>query len=317
MSHVLARVLGFTFLLFSGLSRERLNSNRPSVSAISGTVSSSEGVGLSDAVIIVHELAKETRSRAGGDFRFEGIPSGTYVVSVRLIGYSSQSQAITVGERDTRVDFRLRPISTALASIVVAAERGGLSGIVLDSMGDVLPHATVRVLGAGLGATKSNTLGEFYLPVKAGHYMVAIELVGFSRRLVSVTIPADAGRRITAQMLALIEKPNPLEGANLFDLQQRLIRASPIWTRLVTREDLAKFGSKNAQEVAQRFSATPIDGAECAKLDGGPQWAALWTIDVSEIEFMETTSAPPRRRMGVPQLAGARTPCRHVVWLRR
>ena len=175
----------------------------------------------------------------------------------------------------------------------------------------------VRALGAGRGATKTDSLGEFYLPVKTGRYLVALERPGFARRLVSVTVPPDAGRRMTASMMALQEKPNPIEGANLFDLQQRLIRANPVWTRWVSREDLARFGSQNAQQVAQRFSATPIDGMECAKLDGGPQEALLWTIDVSEIEFMETTSAPARRRVSVPEQAGLRTRCRHVVWLRR
>lgn len=132
MSSVLSPVVVYGIVMLSLPTSAGAPSRTPSrdvqVSALFGTVSDTNGIALPDAVIYVQELRKETRSRASGAFRFERIPTGTYLVSARLIGYVSRARLVSVGPGDTPVDFRLSRIHASLPTIVATAARGGLSG---------------------------------------------------------------------------------------------------------------------------------------------------------------------------------------------
>jgi len=223
----------------------------------------------------------------------------------------------------TAIVVELSRSYTSLPAVVSKATRGGLAGIVRDSSGSPVAGAEVRANGAGVGATKTNHAGQFFLAVKGGRYFVRIEKSGYRRQMVSVTVPTNEGRQIVAALSPQNGNRNPREAANLFDLQQRMIRANPVWSRFVSREDITNFNVRNAKQIAQRFAAKLLDDDECALIDGGPLDAPLWSIDADEIEFMETTAASPRRRTGAPAIFDgtsrsiARRACRHVVWLRK
>lgn len=280
-------------------------------STITGTVRDTAGRAIPEAIVYLAELRRSMRSRADGSFSLPDLTPGDYTIGVRALGFVPVSERIRIDTGTTSVVFELTPALTSLPSVITKASRGGLSGVILDGDGRPLRATEIRVQGAGVGGAKTDSLGEFFIPVKAGHYLVRVEKPGFERQLLSVTVPKDEGRRMSAALRQLERPPNPIEGANLFDMNHRMIRANPVWARYVTREDLLGFGSQNAQQVAQRFTASPLIDWECAKINGGPATAPLWSIDASEIEFMETTAAPPPRRIPLPY------PCRHVVWLRK
>lgn len=306
-----ASTLGFVALTMMARHRLAGQATPASVGSVIGTVRDATGRPIADAIVYLTELRREARTRADGMFRLEIRAPASYTIGARALGYRGVSQRLRLDTGVTRVAFELERLPEFLKSVVTTATRGGLSGVVLDDAGNPLANADVRALGAGVGGTRTDSLGEFFVPVKSGRLLVRVDKPGYRRHLVSVTVPPGDGRRMTASLSVQVEKPSPMEGTNLFDLQQRLVRANPVWQRLVTREDLLKFGDQNAQQVAGRFAAQPMSDEECAKLDGGPAEAPLWTIDVQEIEFMETTAAPPPRIPRVP------TQCRHVVWLRR
>ncbi len=281
------------------------------VGAVVGVVRDATGRPIADAVVYLAGVRREARTRADGAFRLSIPARGRYTVGARKLGYRGVSEEVRLDTGVTRIDLEMERLPDFLSSVITTANRGGLSGVVLDTDGNPVPNATVQPIGGGVGATRTNAQGEFFLGVKGGTYLLRLDKAGLRRQIVGVTVPKDSGRRMVATMAIQTEKPNPREGANLFDMQQRVIRASPVWQRLVTREDMIKFGSRDAQQVARRFASSPVSDEECAKLDGGPAWAPLWAIDVDEIEFMETTAAPG------PRIPMAGMPCRHVVWLRR
>lgn len=278
--------------------------------SVSGFVRDTAGQPVRDALVYLSGQRLEARTRADGSYWLAVNSPGKYTLGARKVGYRGVSDQITADTGATRVDLELERLPEYLTAIVTTAIRGGLSGLVIDANGIPVPDAAVTAIGAGTGS-RTNARGEFFIPVRSGRYLVRFEKAGLTRRLVSVTVPSNEGRRMVTTMLRQTGRANPREGANLFDLMGELIRASPVWQRLVTREDLLRIGARDAQQVAARFSASPVVNDECAKLDGGPSIAPLWSIDVQEIEFMVTTAAPPPTNIDGP------FPCRHTVWLRR
>lgn len=280
------------------------------VGSVIGFVRDPAGQPVRDALVYLSGQRLQARTRADGSYYLSINAPGKYTLGARKVGYRGVSDQITVDTGATRVDLELERLPEYLPSSVTTAVRGGLSGLVVDENRTPIANATVTPIGAGTG-TRTNEQGEFFIPVRGGKYLVRFEKRGLSRRIVSVSVPKDSGRRMVATMNAQTERPNPREGANLFDLHQELIRGNPVWQRVVTREELVKMGVQDAQQVARRFTASPIIDEECARIDGGPSVAPLWSIDMQEIEFMVTTAAPPPVRVDGP------FPCRHTVWLRR
>ena len=69
---------------------------------ISGDVSSKDtSRSLAGAIVSIDELSLQTSADSDGDFRFEEIPSGTYELTVKYLGYQTFSQEITVDDDET------------------------------------------------------------------------------------------------------------------------------------------------------------------------------------------------------------------------
>jgi hypothetical protein len=295
-----------------------------------GIVTDTLGAPLEDVTVFVHELRRQTRTRAGGEFRFDSVPAGRYSVGARRIGYIVAAKTVTVGPNGGAVELRMIHLGTYLAPMVTEASRGGLSGIVGDTAFRALADVQVRVIGASAVA-HTDSSGAFYLPIKPGHYLVLLELRGFVRQRVGVTIPDTGGRQIAAWLIPQNGRANPIEGVNLFELERRMNLANPVYSRFLTREDLLKSGAADAARAASQFAAARVKDSECALINGGPDKVPLWTIAVSDIEFMETNvTRPPRRTAtsrGVTSIGGnkkletgisdAQLSCAHVVWMRK
>ncbi len=280
------------------------------VGSVTGFVRDPSGQPVRDAMVYLSGQRLQARTRADGSYWLPISAKGKYSLGARKVGYRGVSDDIRADTGVTRVDLELERLPEFLPSMVTTAVRGGLSGLVLDEGGNPVANARVMAIGGG-SSTQTDERGEFFIPVRSGKYLVRVDKEGLRRRVIGVTVPKDQGRRMVATLAVQTTPPNPREGANLFDLNQALIRGSPVWQRIVTREDLIRMGVQDAQAVARRFAASPILDDECATLDGGPSTAPLWAIDVQEIEFMVTTAAPPPIRTDGP------FPCRHMVWLRR
>ena len=255
---------------------------------------------LEGAEITIAKLKRRVVSDVDGSFRFDSLPTGTFDVRARKIGYGPQILTIKVeSESGKMADFALVPIARALPAVVTSAARLGLSGVVADTAFQSLAAAEVRVLPSSL-SVETDSLGSFFLPVPAGKYMVTITKPQFRDRVVSVTIPPDSGRRITVSLQPFDGKRPVREAWNLPDLGTRLNfpnrRSS---TFLYTREEMEKLGLQWASEAVGAaalqvdFSGTdenPGRGLdpECyAIIDGGPTVARISAYTVDELESIE------------------------------
>ncbi|MEQ1690340.1 MAG: carboxypeptidase-like regulatory domain-containing protein, partial [Gemmatimonas sp.] len=251
----------------------------------------------------------------------------------RILGYVARSHRVVVGESGGAVAIRMIRIGFALPSMVTTADRTGLSGVVGDTAYGAMPDVEVRVIGKE-ASTRTDSAGAFFLPLKPGRYMVELKREGFASQRVGVTIPEHEGRKIAAWMIPQEGRPNPLIGANVFEMSQRLMRASPVWSKFYTREDMAKLGITEVRQVANMASMKLVDPDCPVLLDGGPKTMPVWQLAAADVEFVELYTMPPSRRTVtsingnaqtiatstsmLPSSARDRSECgvRMVAWLR-
>jgi hypothetical protein len=283
---------------------------------LSGVVVDSLGIAVPEATVYVTELRRTTRTRDNGTFTFDGVKPGTYTVGAQAIGYISATGQVTVSAGGGVVRIEMTRVAATLQSMITTANRGGLSGVIGDTSYKAIAGVTIKVLGSGVGSAFTDSTGEFFLPVKPGHYMIRLERTGYARQLLSVTVPDREGRRISAWLTPQSEAASIMEGVAAFDLEQRLMRRSPMWSKVYTREDFATLNIGDAQEAVQRFIGSRPDNWACAYIDGDKsKRAPLWSLNAAEIELLEVYGS----RNTSPARRGSKDPfkCDHWVWLRK
>lgn len=291
---------------------------------LTGVVVDTTGVPLSGATVYIVELRRTVLSRENGSFRFDDVAAGTYTVGARAIGYISGTGRVVVGANSGAAVIEMTRVTYSLPTMTTSSKRGGLSGVVGDTAYRAMEGVVVKVLGSGAGSAITDARGEFFVPVKPGKYVVKLEKPGFGRQVVGVSVPEEEGRRIAAWLIPEFGRRDPLEGKRLFELEQRLIRRSPVWSKLYAREDFERMNIVDARDAAQRYLAVPLHDDACALINGGPQEAPLWSISAADIEMMEVYGLPPARRArtsingnsAMVDKGSGRPRCGHVVWLR-
>lgn len=95
---------------------------RSSVGAIDGVVTDTGLVPLADASISVLRSRIGVMTDRSGRFRIGDIPPGSYVLSIRRLGYAPRNAAVTVSRSDTiRIAIELQPIVNALPAVVISS----------------------------------------------------------------------------------------------------------------------------------------------------------------------------------------------------
>ncbi|MCA0376065.1 MAG: carboxypeptidase-like regulatory domain-containing protein [Gemmatimonadetes bacterium] len=263
---------------------------------IAGIVEDSLGNPVEDALVTLYELRRQARTRADGSFRFDSVKNGTYRVGARKLGYIGAGASVTVGRTGGWAGLRLIPVTTTLAPMVTEADAMGLSGVIGDTAWRALGGVTVYVM-ATQHRVETDSLGQFAIPLAPGRYMVRLEKSGYAGQAIGVLVPERGGRKLAA-WLAPVDGTDAREiirQRNLFDLDQRLQRASVVRLQTFAREELMRTGAVDAAVAAARATVQRYDPFACAVLDGGPAWAPLWSIGVDEIEFMEANIPIPQR----------------------
>ncbi len=217
----------------------------------------------------------------------------------------------------------LLPVPRALLPVVSSASRGGLSGVVGDTSFNALADAEVRIVGHG-EATRTDSLGGFFMPLKAGSYLVRVGRPGYDNRLVSVIIPPDSGRKITVFLPPA--QPVPVrEAHNLEDLEQRLAWRTQRTSRVYTRAELMEQGIEWVNDaVSMAYGSLCVQsGQSCtsdrdcmAVVNGGPATVRLGALTVDDVETIEIyyrrqplpSAAPSRGRGGQRPPVRAQSP---------
>ncbi len=254
---------------------------------LSGVVTDTLGNPVDDVEVVLTELRRRARTQADGAFQFDNVPAGTYRVSARRMGYVVTSVEVSVPEAGRHVEIRMTPIGYTIAAVTTIADIGGVSGVIADTASRPLKDVQVTALGAGK-SVKTDSAGAFFIPLKAGQYMLRIERDGFSRQTKAVMIPENEGRKIAAWLVPRTGPPNHIESNALFDLNQRIVRASPVSSKYFAREELVRLGLHDLSALARKWAQGSISH-ECEVAIGGvPNLTIpLAMLLVSEVEFVE------------------------------
>lgn len=92
--------------------------------AISGRIIDEQNLPLPGASIFLKEIEQGTSSDANGFYRFSGISTGKYTLTVSYIGYETQSKMIEVSNEVVEVDFKITE-GIALKEIVISSYMQG------------------------------------------------------------------------------------------------------------------------------------------------------------------------------------------------
>ncbi|MCC6242643.1 MAG: carboxypeptidase regulatory-like domain-containing protein [Gemmatimonadaceae bacterium] len=254
---------------------------------ITGVVTDTLGMPLADVELVIDALRRRARTRDDGSFRFDSIPIGTHALNARKLGYVASAYRVRVREDGGSVYIRMIRYTTVLPSMVTRATSIGVSGVIGDTAFRALPDVSVSILGGGKRVTTDSS-GAFFVPLSPGRYMVRLEREGFARQTIGVTVDDTAGRRIAAWMVPAQGRANPLESVRLFDLNQRMIRANPVSSRFVTREDMLTQGIEEVAQLARRY-AQGIVAPDCmVDVNGDPRnQIPLWQLSANMVEFVE------------------------------
>lgn len=264
---------------------------QPVPNTLRGIVTDTLGVPLADALVLVAELRRQVRTGSDGRFLFDSVKVGTYEVRPRRLGYVAANVRVDVTAQGGSVHIRMIQFRNVLPSIVTNADMGGLSGVIADTDRNPLQGATISVMGEGKSA-RTDITGNFFIPLKAGQYMVRIEREGHVRQMMGVMIPENEGRRIAAWLVP--GKGNASDimiGVNLFNMNQRLVRSSPTSSKYFTAEALTRQGIDDLLELARRNAigtVTPDCEVSIGNQPGGP--LPLSAIYTDEVEFVEVYS---------------------------
>lgn len=256
---------------------------------VSGIVVDSAGRPLEAVEVRLVELNRRAFSMANGSFRFENVGPGRWAIAVRRIGFLPQQQLALV-DSGPALTFRLIPTVAVLPPLVTAASQLGLGGTVVDTAGNAVRGARVRILGTGHSA-ETDSAGRFWVSVPAGSYMVAVSKDKFAQRLAGVTIPTDSGRRIAVWLRAA----TPVlvrEAWNVEDMRERLAFVPQSRRFLYTRESMEAQEIKDVFDAVRRLASRfdlrkPLHPDCMVVVDGGPAVERLGSLRADQIELVE------------------------------
>jgi len=270
-----------------------------------GVVRDTTGVPIDSVEVSIPSLQRRSFTKLDGSFLFGDIKPGKYQVRARKIGYAAQTREFVVADSGGTGAFALLPLPYVLRPVITSAGRGGLSGVVGDTAFNALVGANVRLLGKS-ASTKTDSLGQFYLPLQAGSYLVRVTQPGFVDRLVSVIVPKDSGQRIRVTLAPPTRPLTIREFHNFDDLNSRLNWRSRANTRVYTRAELLQMKIEWVYDAVmigyhEIHSGPPgsLDKDCAAIVNGGPAYTEIGKLTVDDIETVEVYGGSTTQSMPV------------------
>jgi hypothetical protein len=144
-----------------------------------------------------------------------------------------------------------------------------------------------------------------------------------------VTVPKDSGRRVMVWLSHADRGTTARQNHALLEASLRMTRRRPAWSKIYTREDIAKTGFDQLAQLATAGAGHPIDPDCLAVIDGDTaRKVPIYAIDAANLESVEVYATPPQRRTitsingggggGRNQGMGRPSRCAQVfAWLRK
>src|SRR5262245_54993290 len=109
-------------LALSGALLARASLPAQTVGIIKGRVTGPTGEGLTGASVSVTGTQRAAVVRSDGSYQLT-LPEGRYEIRVRLIGYGTAADSVTVSGSSVTKDFRIERISTTLETVAILGTR--------------------------------------------------------------------------------------------------------------------------------------------------------------------------------------------------
>jgi hypothetical protein len=278
----------------------------PGPNVMMGVVRDTSGIPIPGAEVIIPELRLRLLTNGDGVFRFEGVAKGKHEMRARKLGYAPQIREFALDSAGGVGEFSLVPLTRTLLPLIVSAPGLGIHGVVGDTSFQPIAGAFVRLVGGGMH-TETDSLGRFHLPAKPGTHTLLISRVGYDGKLVSLTVPQDSGRRVTAWLSDVTHLPTVNELNNIENLRLRTAWTKPQHRRVFAHDELEKFGSEWVYDAiattGSRFDSRELYSNDCmVVVNGGPSISNLAHLTVDEVAFVEVFApVPPPMPVRRPQ----------------
>jgi len=149
------------------------------LATVTGTVRDSAGGPLTGAEVLLAE--RRVLTTAQGNFRFDSLPAGSHLITVRLVGYTAHRARITVRAGSWHWNFVLRPATPVLPTLRVDARWTGIYGTVSDSSLQPLAGIRLQLVGRGGGEVTTDSSGRFaFLSAREGQYVLRTAPPGYA-----------------------------------------------------------------------------------------------------------------------------------------
>lgn len=217
------------------------------------------GAALPGAEVVLGNRQQSTTPL--GTFRFDTLPSGTYLVTIRLVGYVAVRSLVTVRAGIQHFDYILRSTAQVLPTVYVEARRAGIYGTVGDSSLKPLAGVRVQLAGRGGGEALTDTSGRFAFPsASGGEYVLRTAHPGYAEERLFFELKNREGMELAIRLGRSSEGASRSDQAALQDLGRRLSANLP-GDRLNARQ-LERYGSLglcDVMELSARIRA-PMGG---------------------------------------------------------
>lgn len=257
---------------------------------ITGTVRDTSGVGLAGAE--VNLFNKRLLTTPQGGFRFDSLPVGTHLITIRLVGYTALRSSVSVRRGSWEYNYVLHPAAQVLSTLKVEARRAAIFGTVGDTDFKPLAGVKVQLAGKGGGEAITDSGGRFAFPQAGqGQYVVRAVLPGYAEERLFVELRKGEGVELAIRLRPSRAIASRADDVAVHDLGRRLV-ANLAGDRLNSSQ-LERYGTLGLCDmpgIVARLKAPP-DGLTIilngtVVLDNMPVYA-LCSWQAAEVELVE------------------------------
>ena len=248
------------------------------------------GTPLTGAEVIVG--TKRLLTTPQGTFRFDSLPVGTQLITIRLVGYVALRSRVSVRTGVREYNYVLQPAPQVLSTLSVEARRIAIHGTVGDTGFKPLAGVKVQLGGKGGGEAITDSGGRFAFPrAGEGQYVVRAVLPGYAEERLFVELKQGEGVELAIRLRPSRAIVSRADDVAVHDLGRRLV-TNLAGDRLNSRQ-LKRYGSLGLCDmpgIVARLQA-PRDGLTIilngtVVMENMPVYA-LCAWQAAEVELVE------------------------------
>ena len=250
----------------------------------------SAGVALAGAEVIL--VNKRLLTTPQGGFRFDSLPVGTHLITIRLVGYTALRSSVSVRTASREYNYVLHAAPQVLSTLKVEARRIAIYGTVGDTGFKPLAGVKVQLAGKGGGEAITDSGGRFAFPQAGqGQYVVRAVHPGYAEERLFIEVRKGEGVELAIRLRPSRAIASREDDVAVHDLGRRLV--TNLAGDRLTSSQLERYGSLGLCDmpgIVARLQA-PRDGLTIILngtviLQNMPVYA-LCSWQAAEVELVE------------------------------